>query len=841
LEPKKTNDPDELGGWRINGRLGEGGFGTVFLAEKGAQKAAIKVIRQEFVQEEDARNRLAIEAEVLSKLSDPSIGKILDSDLSGEFPWIATEFINGPTLEDKIKYEGPLEEIAWFNLAANIFHAIVSANELGIIHKDIKPSNIILGETGNKLIDFGIAHITGQTRTAVFGDREGSTPFSSPEHFTIKTNPKMDVFSAAATLAYAAKGRSVWNGDNDLQLMRSINEDEPSFDGITENQEKFLRPLLEKNPSDRPSAHDAHLSSLNYIEFLLGKRKKPPKLKGRSFTGRTLLKKNSYLLPVIPISLLFLIIGIGYTVNNQESELLRQCSTNLREGSLDSAVESCVKSVAEGDAGSQVLLARAHMAKGSESQAKLVLQNCRFEDVACESDYAYFFETGEQAINSLKKSYVKGDSEAAWRIGISYQRQDKIQSALEWYEKGAKDNSAISNLLLSTYWGSEKKQYKKALVFAKRAVDGDLTGRPTLLQLDHPVERLIESLYSSANDIPGKIEYFTSCANQKVAFCVSTLANTFLASKDYENAKKWGLVGADLQDAKSMWVLARVGAYKNSLLPKGTVDEEIDKEIIGWYKKSAELGDARSSLGLAFAYSFGMGSLKSDWKESCSWLQKTMIALTERKGTYEEVSSDVDDYAQAAQFFQLQNCQNILLGDTPSLANSLSSSSPKASAKPSSSATPNVTSSKTELPLSQSPPATAKISDGNLSPLLAYNSSEYSEKVTVDVKTTSIFGRAYSNGFDWIIPLTNSANESVPPVNRVQFRDSALPFGSWWNMPYKLVDGGNVGWHAVVSNIGIQIGHSTGKKVCPEFRLALVQNGLVTYIWTKSVEPCTVS
>ena len=223
MEPKKANDPDELGGWRINGRLGEGGFGTVFLAEKGAQKAAIKVIRQEFVEEDEARNRLATEAEVLSKLSDPSIGKILESDLSGELPWIATEFINGPTLDDKVKYEGPLEEIAWFNLAANIFHAIITANEIGIIHKDIKPSNIILGETGNKLIDFGIAHISGQTRTATFGDREGSTPFSSPEHFTIRPNPKMDVFSAAATLAYAGKGGSIWKGENDLQLMRSIN------------------------------------------------------------------------------------------------------------------------------------------------------------------------------------------------------------------------------------------------------------------------------------------------------------------------------------------------------------------------------------------------------------------------------------------------------------------------------------------------------------------------------------------------------------------------------------------------------------------------------------------
>ena len=159
MELPKENDPKQLGDWRIKARLGEGGFGTVFLAQKGAQKAAIKVIRREFVKEIDARKRLSIEAEILSKLSDPTIAKILESDLNGIFPWIATEFINGPTLDEKVKYEGPLEEIAWFNLAANIFHAIVSSNKLGIIHKDIKPSNIILGETGNKLIDFGIAHI----------------------------------------------------------------------------------------------------------------------------------------------------------------------------------------------------------------------------------------------------------------------------------------------------------------------------------------------------------------------------------------------------------------------------------------------------------------------------------------------------------------------------------------------------------------------------------------------------------------------------------------------------------------------------------------------------------
>lgn len=293
MEPKKINDPDELGGWRINGRLGEGGFGTVFLAEKGVQKAAIKVIRQEFLKENDARNRLRIEAEVLSKLSESTIGQILDSDLSGEYPWIATEFVNGPTLNEKVKYEGPLNEIKWFHLAADLFHAIVSASNKGIIHKDIKPSNIILGETGTKLIDFGIAHISGNSKSIAFGDREGTTAFSSPEHFLPKSNPKMDVFSAAATLAFAAKGASIWKGQSDLQLMRAINEDIPNLDGLTENQVNFLLPLLEKNPSDRLSAQDALSNALKYIErHSRGENKSNIYYKSRKSKISHILKNN---------------------------------------------------------------------------------------------------------------------------------------------------------------------------------------------------------------------------------------------------------------------------------------------------------------------------------------------------------------------------------------------------------------------------------------------------------------------------------------------------------------------------------------------------------------------
>lgn len=830
MDPKKEHDPDELGGWRINGRLGEGGFGTVFLAEKGAQKAAIKVIRQEFVQENEARSRLATEAEVLSRLSDPSIGKIIDSDLSGRLPWIATEFINGPTLDDKIKYEGPLEEIAWFNLAANIFHAVVSANDLGIIHKDIKPSNIILGETGNKLIDFGIAHISGQTRITNFGDREGSTAFSSPEHFTIKPNPKMDVFSAAATLAYAAKGASIWKGDNELQLMRSINEDSPNLEGLSENQEKFLAPLLEKNPSDRPTALAAHQSALGYIEFLLGNTRQPRPLKSRNKFKKILSSRKTYIVTTVVLFLPLAIIFKSVPFINSSTNLLKnQCQTSLQNGNLDLAIETCTRAVAAGSKSASFLLARAHLAKGSDDQAKLVLQGCKSQSLSCQSDYAYFFETGNKSLEDLKAVYGQGDKDAIWRIGNYYQGQKNTSEALSWYEKSSEAKNPIANIYLAIYWGNEKEQYAKAINYAKQAINGDLTGRPSLVKIDHPVERLIASLYKASGDNVGKITFFSKCAKEKVAFCVSTVANSYLEKNDLVNAKKWGLIGADLQDAKSMWVLARVARNKNALLPKGTKNDAIDEEIVGWYKKAAELGDVQSSFFLGFSYSMGIGSLKSDFKESCSWYQKTMAAVTARKGTYREEETDTKDYSDSARFFQLQSCQTILLGDTPAIS----------FASPSASKNTGIEATKTATP-SASP--TGKISDGNLVPLQSYKSSQYSEKVSVDAKTSGIFGRAFLDvNNEWVIPLTNSGNESVPPINRVQFRDSSLPYGSWWNMPYELKNSGNAGWQALVSNLGIQILHSTGNKVCPEFRFALVQDGLVTYIWTKSVEPCTAT
>ena len=547
MEPKKADDPDELGGWRITGRLGEGGFGTVYLAEKGAQKAAIKVIRQEFVEEDDARSRLATEADVLSKLSDPSIGKILDSDVSGEFPWIATEFINGPTLDAKIRFEGPLEEIAWFNLAANLFHAIVSANAVGIIHKDIKPSNIILGETGNKLIDFGIAHITGQTRTAAFGDREGSTPFSSPEHFTIRTNPKMDVFSAAATLAFAAKGASIWNGENDLQLMRSINEDAPNLEGLTENQYKYLLPLFEKNPSDRPTALEAHESALGYIEFLLGKTKKPTPLRGRSRFKKLIHSKMA----VSGIALT-LIAGTAFaaTVQNQESTKdlkVINPSVTLEPSASPVATPSVTATSTNGAPGTTTA-----DQKTSSTECQRLTNEMKTKE----------------AIQICLVAAKSGDAVAMNALGYNYYvtLKDEAQG-IDWYKKAAKAGSAVAMYNLGTLYIQKNNTVEAEKWFIK-CVDSDYA----FCAFNYG------SLLEKAKRIPEAKVVYQKGVKLGDSGSAQNLGLIYINEQNWSKAREVLLIGANLDNHLSAYSLGQVYAKNYS---------DLDNACKWFYKSSA--------------------------------------------------------------------------------------------------------------------------------------------------------------------------------------------------------------------------------------------------------------
>jgi serine/threonine protein kinase len=641
MEPKKANDPDELGGWRINGRLGEGGFGTVFLAEKGAQKAAIKVIRQEFVEEDDARNRLATEAEVLSKLSDPSIGKILDSDLSGELPWIATEFINGPTLDDKVRFEGPLEEIAWFNLAANIFHAIVSANELGIIHKDIKPSNIILGETGNKLIDFGIAHISGQTRTVTFGDREGSTPFSSPEHFTIRANPKMDVFSAAATLAYAAKGAGIWNGENDLQLMRSINEDSPNLEGLTENQIKFLNPLFEKNPSDRPSALDAHQSALGYIEFLLGRSKKPVPLKGKSKFRKFLGNKKA--LSGVALALITSVAFAATLQNQSVTSDLKVANPVVSPTTLSSPepTNSSSPTAISGDSQkSSTECQRLTNELKTTEAIKVCLIAAKFGDAVAMNALGYNYyvtlKNESQGIEWYKKAANAGSAVAMYNLGTLYIQKKNTIEAEKWFKQCIDSDYAFCAFNYGSLLEKAKRISEAKVVYQKGVKLGD-SGSAQNLGL----------IYINEQNWAKAKEVLTVGANLNYHLSMYSLAMVLIKNySDLDGGCKWLLKATQTKSDYESALVAYTEICKNrniNVVPDVKVSNLLQVPFrsnstdpkgswILWYSVASEEVKASTMTGIQYRISGSKDSWQFVYAKTNSNSSGLWAVVPERQG-----------------------------------------------------------------------------------------------------------------------------------------------------------------------------------------------------------------
>lgn len=414
-----------------------------------------------------------------------------------------------------------------------------------------------------------------------------------------------------------------------------------------------------------------------------------------------------------------------------------------------------------------------------------------------------------QARKDWEKAFENGVSDSGWALAISYNKSGDKSVAQSWIAKAVAKNNPIGKLMESVSYFAQK-DYKTAIKIALTLSSADLSEYPeSTSSSGFSIAKYILSIYKDSKDDEGKMKYLLDCAENN-DYCIGELAKEYFSLRDDVNAQKWAEKGVTVNDGASMWVMGKLA--ERSYWGKPEAEFADTTKARYWYKRSADVGDVSSMARIA---EFAVLDNKKD--EACLWANRLIPIIDLRQGTYNELLGDQAWKRTASKIIQDLKC-GITNDQVIKQSNSKNGS--------------NTT------PVPSSSPV-GKISDGNLAPLLKYESSEYSEKVSTNLKTSSIFGRAYLSGLNWVIPLTSSANESVPPINRVQFRDSSLPYGSWWNMPYTLKDSGSLGWQAEVSEIGIQLLHSTGNKVCPEFRLALVQNGLVTYIWTKSVAPCS--
>ena len=258
--PLSSHDPEKIGDFLLLNRLGAGGMGVVYLARRGNRRVALKVLNQALVSDPGARHRLQREAETLGRVTSPFVAKLIDWKVTHDEAWLALSFINGPNLREVITENGPLAGERWKALAAGLAEAVNAFHLQDVVHRDVKPSNIIVAPNGPVIIDFGISQVLDATRLTRTGTVEGSPAWLSPEQLAVEqVGLESDVFSLGSTLFYAATGQSPWGAEEKLTvpvIFSRILANKPDFDLLDASQRELLEPLLRTKPESRPTAQD---------------------------------------------------------------------------------------------------------------------------------------------------------------------------------------------------------------------------------------------------------------------------------------------------------------------------------------------------------------------------------------------------------------------------------------------------------------------------------------------------------------------------------------------------------------------------------------------------------
>lgn len=288
MEELRREDPSRIGPYDLHARLGAGGMGTVYLGEDhDGSFAAVKLVHGAFADDARFRTRFAREIEAASSVEAPWVARVVASDPDGRLPWLATEYLPGPTLAEVVETSGPLPPAAAAGLAHRLAEAIAALHADGLVHRDLKPSNVILAADGPYVIDFGIAQTVDATALTTTGMIIGTPGFMSPEQAMAEpVGPPTDVFSFAGVVVFAATGRNPFGAaGNALAVLRKILDDEPDLTGIDEPVAASLRQCFAKQPAARPTAQELASRSAAWPAVVDGSSWPPPGLEERSTGG----------------------------------------------------------------------------------------------------------------------------------------------------------------------------------------------------------------------------------------------------------------------------------------------------------------------------------------------------------------------------------------------------------------------------------------------------------------------------------------------------------------------------------------------------------------------------
>ncbi|GGQ16248.1 serine/threonine protein kinase [Streptomyces pseudogriseolus] len=254
--PLRKDDPKSVGGYRLLDRLGAGGMGAVYRGRsRSGREVAVKVVHAQYAENPVFRTRFRQEIAAVRKVSGVFTAPVVDADPDAERPWMATQYVPGPSLAARIRDEGPLNRTELRRLALGLVEALRDIHRAGVVHRDLKPANVLMADDGPRVIDFGISRAAENHNTLTeTGQMIGTPPFMSPEQLTDarSVGPASDVFSLGALIVFAATGRGPFDADSPYLTAYQVVHDAPALDDVPDALRPVLARCLAKDPKERP-------------------------------------------------------------------------------------------------------------------------------------------------------------------------------------------------------------------------------------------------------------------------------------------------------------------------------------------------------------------------------------------------------------------------------------------------------------------------------------------------------------------------------------------------------------------------------------------------------------